>query len=116
MSISQPRTIFCFDGIPLAMNFFKEMISFLGISSSGSRGLATVCRANSTADQTLLTLSSLSKDTAIISSMKMSDFPISFFGMDIERSFVLASGMPSGREIGVPSCSTRGIVQLKMIP
>jgi len=46
----------------------------------------------------------------------MSDFPISFFGMDIERSFVLASGMPSGREIGVPSCSTRGIVQLKMIP
>jgi len=38
---SQPSTIFVSDGVPSAWNFFREMMSFLGISSDVSRGLET---------------------------------------------------------------------------
>jgi hypothetical protein len=39
---SQPSTIFVSDGVPAAWNFFREMMSFLVISSEVSSGLETV--------------------------------------------------------------------------
>jgi len=40
--ITQPRTVLILEGLASAENFFREIISFLGMLSFGSRGRAAV--------------------------------------------------------------------------
>jgi hypothetical protein len=84
--ITQPKTVLISSRRPSACSFLIEMMSFLGIMSCLEAGLAIVRKANGIARQTLVGTLPKSGATPIESSIKMSVFPKSFGGMEIERS------------------------------